>query len=213
LTVPDDVFSQVFSEKKLQEMDANPKLNGVNPHKLIAMNNNVSKNQLIAPGREPYVRFPAGSAIFVPKGSHFVWENHYAGTGVAGTESATLVVYPLAADQVRKRRFNIDVRANAAISIPPMARNVIVRGPFYFPLKEDAYLYSMQTHMHLRGVAIKLIVKDPSGEERVVYHQPFFNFKFQRAVQLNEPLPIAKGSRLAVECEYDNSKYKQRLSH
>lgn len=213
MIVPEKLYRKIGA---ILPTDANAQ---INPHLLALMDGDFTKFQLSALGREPFVRLPAGTAVFVPKGSRLILENHYAGNGIESTEQAKLGVF--LQEGKPRRIFTGDVRAVRAVRLEPGERDIIARSKLTDPLRADIDVFSFQTHMHMRGTAIRLLAFLPGKEQReLVYVQPYFHFKFQAATRLEKPLRIPKGTRLYAECIYDNSRYnpsnpdpKARISH
>jgi hypothetical protein len=92
---------------------------------------------------------------------------------------------------------------NARFVIPPGDPNYEVRSTTTF--KEDAYLYSMMPHMHVRGKDFTYTAVYPDGRSEVVLYVPKYNFDWQLDYELKKPLFVPKGTRLDCVAHFDNS--------
>jgi Copper type II ascorbate-dependent monooxygenase, C-terminal domain len=67
-------------------------------------------------------------------------------------------------------------------------------------------IYGVAGHMHIRGVDIHIQLNG-----RTLLHIPRWNFHWQDAYYLQEPVDANVGDTIRVTCRFDNSKYKQPL--
>jgi hypothetical protein len=93
--------------------------------------------------------------------------------------------------------------------IPPYAANYEVIGITAYP--EPVTIYQLQPHAHLRGKDFKYAVVYPDGREETILDVPKYNFHWQLAYQLEEPLRLPAGSKLVVTAHYDNSLKNEHL--
>jgi hypothetical protein len=74
-------------------------------------------------------------------------------------------------------------------------------------------LYQLQPHAHMRAKDFTYIVVYPDGRELVILTVPTYDFHWQLAYQLEQPLTLPPGSKLIVRAHYDNSQrhYDERV--
>jgi mono/diheme cytochrome c family protein len=87
--------------------------------------------------------------------------------------------------------------------IPPNAEDYEVIGITAYT--EAVTIYQLQPHAHLRGKDFTYAVVLPDGHEETILTVPKYNFHWQLAYQLEEPLRLPAGSKLVVTAHYDNS--------
>jgi mono/diheme cytochrome c family protein len=78
---------------------------------------------------------------------------------------------------------------------------------------EPVTIYQLQPHAHLRGKDFKYVVVFPDGREETVLTVPKYEFHWQLAYQLDQPLKLPAGSKLIVTAHYDNSPGNASLAH
>jgi hypothetical protein len=101
---------------------------------------------------------------------------------------------------------------NVAIPpIPPFAGGYEVIGVTAYT--EPVTIYQLQPHAHLRGKDFKYAVVFPDGHEETLLTVPKYEFPWQLAYHLDEPLRLPAGSKLIVTAHYDNSPTNASLSH
>jgi hypothetical protein len=87
--------------------------------------------------------------------------------------------------------------------IPPYEENYAVIGLTAYT--EPVTIYQFQPHAHLRGKDFTYAVVYPDGREQIVLSVPKYDFNWQLAYELDEPLKLPAGSKLIVTAHYDNS--------
>jgi mono/diheme cytochrome c family protein len=95
--------------------------------------------------------------------------------------------------------------------IPPFAENYEVIGITAYTV--PVTIYQLQPHAHLRGKDFQYIVVFPDGREESVLSVPKYDFHWQLAYELDEPLKLPAGSKLVVIAHYDNSLHNQHLQN
>lgn len=95
--------------------------------------------------------------------------------------------------------------------IPPFAANYEVLGVTAY--LEPITIYQLQPHAHVRGKDFKYAVVYPDGREETILTVPKYDFHWQLAYQLEEPLHLPAGSKLVVTAHYDNSIKNEHLMH
>jgi Copper type II ascorbate-dependent monooxygenase, C-terminal domain len=172
------------------------------------------------------VDFPAGTGLKVPPGTKIYIQVHYnTVTGPLQPDVSTLDlrledrVQKYAGVQalsdpnwILKRSMTIpanqkDVAHSYAID-PTFYASVINEGFVSgVPLK----LYATTMHMHQLGQSARLEVERPDGSKSCAVDIPKWDFHWQLAYSLKEPIVINPGDKLKVTCVYDNTAQNQPL--
>ncbi|MFI4874949.1 MAG: hypothetical protein ACIALR_06415, partial [Blastopirellula sp. JB062] len=71
---------------------------------------------------------------------------------------------------------------------------------------EGAFLLAMMPHMHLRGKSFRYELKG-KDENQILLDVPAYDFNWQTAYRLKDPLPLAAGSVIHCVAQFDNSKW------
>ncbi len=95
--------------------------------------------------------------------------------------------------------------------IPPNAENYEIVGVTAYT--EPVTIYQLQPHAHLRGKDFNYAVVYPDGHEVNVLSVPKYDFHWQLAYELDQPLELPAGSKLVVTAHYDNSMKNEHLQH
>ena len=78
---------------------------------------------------------------------------------------------------------------------------------------EPVTIYQFQPHAHLRGKDFTYSVVYPDGREQTLLTVPKYDFHWQLAYDLDQPLKLPAGSKLVVTAHYDNSDKNEHLLH
>jgi mono/diheme cytochrome c family protein len=70
-------------------------------------------------------------------------------------------------------------------------------------------IYGVAGHMHLRGVDIRLELDPGTPSARTLLHIPRWNFHWQDAYYLAQPIDANVGDTIRVTCRFDNSAKRQ----
>jgi Flp pilus assembly protein TadD len=89
------------------------------------------------------------------------------------------------------------------IDIAPGESNHVIRDSYELPV--DVQLLAIQPHAHYRAREIRGVARFPDGTSRVVMHIKDWDFRWQHVYRQQTPIPLPKGTRLAMEYSYDNS--------
>jgi len=71
--------------------------------------------------------------------------------------------------------------------------------------QQDATVWGLFPHTHLRGKKWEYRLARPDGTERVILSVPRYDFNWQTYYMFREPLRVPKGSRIVSSAWYDNS--------
>ena len=143
------------------------------------------------------------SGVKLASGAKLILEIHYEAPGRAVVDSETEVEIRFHKKQPKYKIANSNYD-NYTIHIPPHATNHKIES--LFELTETIQLVEVHTHMHLRGKASSILIKETDKEQwkRIFGLNPFY-IKFERFYQFSKPLTLKKGSRLNCQMWYDNS--------
>lgn len=146
-----------------------------------------------------------GQARFVPAGSQLIFQMHYTPTGSPQEDLSQIGFIFADADSVQEELLTF-VAINQEFEIPPFAENFAVQaGRGDFP--EGSRLLAIAPHMHVRGKSFRVELEDSqaSSANRILLDVPHYDFNWQHAYLLADPLPLSKGKRLLCEATFDNS--------
>ena len=71
--------------------------------------------------------------------------------------------------------------------------------------KEDAWLHTLQPHMHVRGLKMKYEARYPDGSLEVLLNVPKYDFEWQTKYIFANPKFMPSGTRVTVSGAFDNS--------
>ena len=57
--------------------------------------------------------------------------------------------------------------------------------------------------MHLLGTTFKMVLNPGTPEAKTVLNVPAYNFHYQRAYNLNTPVPVSAGDTVQITCSYN----------
>lgn len=147
--------------------------------------------------------YPKGMAKKIPAGSKLVFQVHYTPIGRPQQDLSTLGL--VFADP---ETLTHEVRTVSAIQhrlgIPPGDGNWKTEAQSAAsPI--DVQLLAMMPHMHLRGKAFRYEARKPDGSAEILLDIPRYDFNWQSAYCLAEPLTLTAGTRLVCTAAFDNS--------
>jgi hypothetical protein len=168
-----------------------PKGRELGPRRLVAS---------FAPGTDPQV-FPAGTALRLEPGGTLELQMHYTTNGTAGTDRSKIGMIFAAKEpeyEVRASAFY-----NGSLVLPAGAEDVKVDADIGFA--QDAIIWGMLPHTHLRGKKWEYRLELPDGTSKVILAVPKYDFNWQTYYMFEEPLRVPKGAKLIASAWYDNS--------
>ncbi|MDJ0974722.1 MAG: redoxin domain-containing protein [Planctomycetota bacterium] len=146
--------------------------------------------------------YPDGFAKRLPKGATLYFQLHYTPNGKATVDRTRLGLR--FASEVPEREVRTIGIANVRIRIPAGAPAHEERATL--PVLFDAGVMAFMPHMHYRGKAFRYELVDGEDQRTTLLDVPRYDFNWQLAYRLKEPLEIPAGSRIDVRAVYDNSK-------
>ncbi|MBA2260170.1 MAG: thiol-disulfide isomerase [Acidobacteria bacterium] len=167
-----------------------PRLQGLPPRRMLAT---------YAPGTS-YQVAPEGTAFRLEPGGIIELQMHYTTKGETATDRTT-VGFTFAkgeAKEIRPGQF-----FNGSFTLPAGEANVEVQMDAEF--LQDATLWGIFPHTHLRGKKwdYKLIL--PDGTSKTILSVPKYDFNWQTYYMFKEPLQVPKGAKIVSTAWYDNS--------
>lgn len=153
-----------------------------------------------APGTQGS-RYPAGSAVKLPKGWKLKFQLHYTASGRQETDVTRLGLHFSTAPLEQEYKTRIVMKSD--FRIPPGAREH--QEEKSFTVKNDAVVYAMNPHMHYRGKRMSFEARYPDGRTEMLLSVPNYNFNWQRTYLPEEPLKIPAGTTITVRNAWDNS--------
>ncbi len=153
-----------------------------------------------APGTQPIV-FRPEAAKRLKTGSRLTFQMHYTPNGKA-TKDVTRVGLIFAKEPVEHRIRSIPVM-NQRLLIPPGAASYEVKSEVTFT--EDARIWSVFPHMHLRGKDFEYRIYYPDGRSEIILSVPKYDFSWQGDYVFTTPIVVPKDSRLECTAHFDNS--------
>jgi hypothetical protein len=153
-----------------------------------------------APGTDPQV-FPAGTAVRLAPGSVIELQMHYTATGAATTDRTKVGLFFAdgpPAQELRPTQF-----LNGQLSIPAGAADHRVDTSLDF--LQDATLWGVFPHTHVRGKRWHYELVLPDGSSRTLLSVPRYDFNWQTYYMFREPVEVPRGARLVSSAWYDNS--------
>ena len=153
-----------------------------------------------APGTNPQA-MPAGSAIRLEPGGVIELQMHYTTNGTA-TKDRTRVGLFLSSDP-SPREVRVSQFLNATLKLPAGAASVEVTADVGFA--QDATLWGLFPHTHLRGKKWRYELELPDGTKKLILDVPRYDFNWQTYYMFKTPLHIPRGAKIISTAWYDNS--------
>jgi Copper type II ascorbate-dependent monooxygenase, C-terminal domain len=153
-----------------------------------------------APGTNPQVT-PDGTAFRLEPGGVIELQMHYTTNGEAGTDR-TRIGFKFA-DEPSPREVRPSHFLNAAFTLPAGAGDVAVDADVEF--LQDATVWGLFPHTHLRGKKWEYKLVLPDGTTKTILSVPKYDFNWQTYYMFKEPLQVPKGAKIISTAWYDNS--------
>ena len=153
-----------------------------------------------APGTNPQI-FRTGTALRLEPGGILELQMHYTPNGKPTTDRTKVGL--IFSKEPSPREVRPSAFFNATLVLPPGSPDTSVPGEVEF--LQDAIVYGLFPHTHLRGKAwdYKLIL--PDGTAQQILSVPHYDFNWQTYYMFKEPLQVPKGARIVSTAWYDNS--------
>jgi hypothetical protein len=153
-----------------------------------------------APG-DPPMNFPPGTAKLLRAGAKLRFQMHYTPNGTP-VKDRSYVGFRFSKKPPEFRA--LTGRAiNVRFKIPPGDPNYEVKASW--TAKEPVRLTGMMPHMHVRGKDFRYTLVMPDGRDEVLLSVPRYDFGWQLAYELKQPLDLPVGARIDCVAHFDNS--------
>jgi len=152
------------------------------------------------PGTTPQ-RLPPLTGRLVPAGSDLVLQVHYHPSGKAESDKPRVGLYfapPEACELVGEIAIG-----DMKLKIPAGQKGHVHRASYELPV--DTRLLDVYPHMHLLGKEIRATAHLPDGSHRDLIHVTNWDYAWQPRYAFCQPLELPRGTRIDLECVYDNS--------
>jgi len=153
-----------------------------------------------APGTNPQV-FRPGTALRLEPGGILELQMHYTTSGKPATDRTKVGL--IFSKDPSPREIRPSAFYNASFVIPALSPDTSVPGEVEFV--QDATVWGLFPHTHLRGKAWSYTLVLPDGTEKPILSVPHYDFNWQTYYMFKEPLQVPKGSKIISTAWYDNS--------
>ena len=153
------------------------------------------------PGFTPR-HLPKGTGRWIPPGSDLVLEIHYRPSGKPETDRSTVGIH--FAPRSSRQMVSELMILNLDLDIPAGAKRH--RHTATFTLPEDTTLLDAAPHMHLLGQEMKAVAHLPDKTTKPLIWIHEWDFDWQEQYVFVDPVRLPKGTRISVDCYYDNSR-------
>jgi hypothetical protein len=176
----------------------------------------------------------SGKLLKAGKNYYLNFNIHYSATGKPESDRSQLALW-FRPTPPRQQLFRAPVAINAIIAngselltdapgtkaegtqvaippIAPYARSYELIGMSAFT--QAVTIFQLQPHAHMRAHDFRYGLVYPDGHELTLLTVPAYDFHWQLAYELEQPLEAPAGSKLIVTAHYDNSQenYRQRIA-
>jgi hypothetical protein len=139
----------------------------------------------------------------IAAGSRLVFQVHYTPNGSEQFDQSRVGMIFVDPESV-KYAVRTASAVNTDLRIPPGDANYRVEASSA-RLPAAARLVALSPHMHLRGKSIQYEAILPSGDRKTLLDVPHYDFNWQTAYRLADPLELPEGTRLHCVAHFDNS--------
>ena len=157
-----------------------------------------------APGTNALVYRP-GTAMLIKAGSTLRFQVHYTASGKAATDISSVGM--IFAKEKPQTELRDSAFTNRQLKLPAGSPDTKVDSAIEF--EQDAHIWALFPHAHLRGKSWEYRLVYPDGRQEVVLSVPAYDFNWQTYYVFAEPLAVPRGARLEAAAHYDNSANNQ----
>ena len=72
-----------------------------------------------------------------------------------------------------------------------------------WPVRQAGTIVRVGAHMHLLGQSMQITLNPGTASQKTILDVPNYNFHYQKAYDLQTPIPVGPGDRIQVSCTYD----------
>ncbi len=153
------------------------------------------------PGTIPYVE-PEGMALRLDQGTDLVLNMHMQPSGKTEVIRPSIGLY-FTDRPATKRPMLLQIENDAALDIPPGARNFVVKDSLTLPVDVD--LLAIYPHAHYLGKDLLATATLPDGTSRTLIHIKHWDLNWQAVYRYSGPVFLPKGTAISMNYSYDNS--------
>ena len=153
-----------------------------------------------APGTNPQAA-PEGTSFRLEAGGMLELQMHYTAIGKAGSDRTKVGI--TFAKEPPSRELRAQQFFNGTMRLPPGAADVAVTTDLEFV--NNATVWGIFPHTHLRGKKWDYKLVLPGGETRAILSVPRYDFNWQTYYMFAQPLDVPKGAKIVSTAWYDNS--------
>ncbi len=153
------------------------------------------------PGTVPSVE-PEGLAWTVDKGTDLILNMHLQPSGKPESIQPSIGLY-FAKQAPSKHPMLIQLEHDAALDIPPGAKDFTVTDEFRLPLDVD--VLAVYPHAHYLGKDLRAWATLPDGSRKWLIWIKHWDLNWQAVYRYSEPMFLPKGTVVAMRYSYDNS--------
>jgi hypothetical protein len=153
-----------------------------------------------APGTSG-MTFRPETALQIRAGAVLTFQVHYTASGRAMKDRSSIgMVFAKAAPTTEVRAGSF---INQRFVIPAGANDHQVDAEVAF--REDAVIWALLPHTHLRGTRWHYELVYPDGRREVILSVPTYDFNWQTYYMFSQPLEVPQGAKIVSSAWYDNS--------
>ncbi len=167
------------------------------------------------PGTAGY-DYAEGTGIRVDPGSKVILQIHYNTLHAGKLPDATSIEMKLDAAVTKEGRMqpwaNPQWIGTELMAIPALAEDVthsFAADPTQLTGGQPILVHTAGLHMHTLGTHARLSVARADGSSTCVLDIPSWDFHWQGAYPLAQPVELHPGDKLGIECHWDNTPEKQ----
>ena len=153
------------------------------------------------PGRASVTEYPAGTAVFIPRGHRLSLQFHYMSNGSAGVDNTQVGLY--FSEQPGLQELLTQTVSSKQFVLPPESAEYKMQAQYLFD--KEVTITGLRARMSYRGKAMKFSVERPDGTTEELLSIPAWNYGWQPHYVLTDAVQIPAGSRVHVSGAFDNS--------
>ncbi|MEI7670472.1 MAG: hypothetical protein WCJ33_10360, partial [Pseudomonadota bacterium] len=182
-------------------------LHAINKYEIANNPDNYMRFLLTGGGmKQPKFHRP-GLVIYIPKGSYFILEGHYMGTGKYEDATTTFEFYGHREKPVKAKHIRRHFVTAPNLVIPAGAKNYTVSTNTWVPNK-NIHIININGYLHMRGTSIRTELKGPREiNPKTIISVPNYFYGWGTGSYLvnKEAIAVKSGSELKATCHFDNS--------
>ena len=149
--------------------------------------------------------YPEGMAKLIPAGSTLAFQLHYTPIGTPQKDLSRLgLTYAKSDEQIEQVVVTQQASNHRGLVIPPHADNHRIEARSQ-TAPSDVEILAFMPHMHLRGKSFSYAAHFPDGRKTMLLDVPNYDFNWQTAYRVAEPVSLPKGAYLQCVAHFDNS--------